>query len=154
MIAAPLVPKLQRGRKPGSQRVSGHRAGRRVKIVAHRSEMGTGCRTGLPMIVADELEADWARVQVIQALGDPKYGSQDTDGSLLRARFLRYAAHAGATARTMLENAAATQMGRTRRNATARITSWYTPNPAASSLMANWCRWSPPPRRRKRAPSA
>ena len=30
-----------------------------VMIVAHRSEMGTGCRTGLPMIVADELEADW-----------------------------------------------------------------------------------------------
>jgi isoquinoline 1-oxidoreductase beta subunit len=47
-----------------------------VKIVAHRSEMGTGCRTGLPMIVADELEADWARVQVVQALGDVKYGSQ------------------------------------------------------------------------------
>ena len=40
-----------------------------VKIVAHRSEMGTGARTCLPMIVADELEADWGRVSIVQALG-------------------------------------------------------------------------------------
>ena len=83
-----------------------------VKIVAHRSEMGTGCRTGLPMIVADELEADWARVQVIQALGDAKYGSQDTDGSCSVRDFYDPLRTAGATARTMLENAAAGQVGR------------------------------------------
>src|SRR4051794_9708628 len=41
-----------------------------VLIVAHRSEMGTGARTCLPMIVADELEADWSRVKIIQAIGD------------------------------------------------------------------------------------
>src|SRR5262249_3482809 len=52
-----------------------------VFVVAHRSEMGTGIRTGLPMIVADELDADWAMVKVEQALGDVKYGSQKTDGS-------------------------------------------------------------------------
>src|SRR5437762_13562212 len=46
-----------------------------VIVVAHRSEMGTGIRTGLPMIVADELDADWARVRVEQAIGDAKYGS-------------------------------------------------------------------------------
>src|SRR5262245_26507929 len=51
-----------------------------VLIVAHRSEMGTGARTCLPMIVADELEADWNRVKIIQAIGDVKYGSQNTDG--------------------------------------------------------------------------
>src|SRR3712207_6294172 len=51
-----------------------------VSIVAHRSEMGTGSRTSLPMIVADELEADWSRVRVVQAPGDePRYGNQDTD---------------------------------------------------------------------------
>ena len=52
-----------------------------VFIVTHRSEMGTGIRTGLPLIVADELEADWKRVKVEQALGDAKYGNQNTDGS-------------------------------------------------------------------------
>ena len=53
-----------------------------VTIVAHRSEMGTGARTSLPMVIADEMEADWARVKIVQAPGDePKYGNQDTDGS-------------------------------------------------------------------------
>src|SRR6185369_10834563 len=52
-----------------------------VIIVAHRSEMGTGIRTALPMVAADELDADWQRVRVEQALGDPKYGDQNTDGS-------------------------------------------------------------------------
>src|SRR5215470_10964211 len=45
-----------------------------VYIVAHRSEMGTTTRTSLPMIAADELDADWARVKIEQAIGDPKYG--------------------------------------------------------------------------------
>ena len=40
-----------------------------VSIVCHRSEMGQGVRTGMPMIVADELEADWKRVRVVQATG-------------------------------------------------------------------------------------
>src|SRR3974390_3233779 len=52
-----------------------------VYIVCHRVEMGSGNRTGLPRIVADELDADWGRVKVVQATGDAKYGDQDTDGS-------------------------------------------------------------------------
>src|SRR4030095_1602729 len=47
-----------------------------VSIVCHRSEMGQGVRTGMPMIVADELEADWKRVRVVQAPGDEeRYGN-------------------------------------------------------------------------------
>jgi len=45
-------------------------------IIAHRSEMGNGVRTSLPRIVADELDADWARVKVVQAIGDEKYGDR------------------------------------------------------------------------------
>ena len=52
-----------------------------VYVVCHRAEMGSGNRTGLPRIVAEELDADWARVKVVQAPGDAKYGDQDTDGS-------------------------------------------------------------------------
>jgi len=52
-----------------------------VYLVAHRSEMGTSSRTSVPLILADELDADWKRVKLEQAIGDPKYGDQDTDGS-------------------------------------------------------------------------
>jgi isoquinoline 1-oxidoreductase beta subunit len=82
-----------------------------VKIIAHRSEMGTGARTCLPMIVADELEADWARVTIVQALGDVKYGSQNTDGSCSVRDFYDAMRVAGAGARTMLEQAAAGKWG-------------------------------------------
>lgn len=79
-----------------------------VTIVAHRSEMGQGVRTSLPMAVADEMEADWARVHVTQAPGDEKtYGDQNTDGSQSVRHFLRPMREIGATARTMLERAAA-----------------------------------------------
>src|SRR6266851_6072918 len=76
-------------------------------IVAHRSEMGNGVRTALPRIVADELDADWARVKVVQATGDEKYGDQDTDGSHSVVSFFVPLREAGATARLMLVRAAA-----------------------------------------------
>lgn len=78
-----------------------------VIIVVHRSEMGTGIRTTLPMVLADELEADWKRVRIEQAIGDRKYGSQNTDGSESIVRFYDPFRQAGATARAMLESAAA-----------------------------------------------
>ena len=79
-----------------------------VSIVCHRSEMGQGVRTGMPMIVADELEADWKRVRVVQATGDEKrFGNQDTDGSRSTRHFFEPMRRCGAAARTMLENAAA-----------------------------------------------
>jgi isoquinoline 1-oxidoreductase subunit beta len=78
-----------------------------VYIVCHRSEMGSGNRTGLPRIVADELDADWNRVKVVQATGDAKYGDQDTDGSHSVVSFFTPLREAGASARLMLVRAAA-----------------------------------------------
>lgn len=53
-----------------------------VTVICNRSEMGQGVRTSLTMVVADELEADWALVKVAQAPGDEaRFGNQDTDGS-------------------------------------------------------------------------
>ncbi len=83
-----------------------------VTIVCHRSEMGQGVRTGMPMIVADELEADWKRVRVMQAPGDEKrFGNQDTDGSRSTRHFFDPMRRCGAAARTMLEAAAAARWG-------------------------------------------
>jgi isoquinoline 1-oxidoreductase subunit beta len=79
-----------------------------VTITCHRSEMGQGIRTTMPMIIADELEADWARVRVEQGDGDePRFGSQNTDGSTSIRDFLARYREAGATARALLEAAAA-----------------------------------------------
>ena len=79
-----------------------------VTIIAHRSEMGTGVRTSLPLVVAEELEANWSRVRVQQADGDEvKYGNQDTDGSRSTRHYLMPMRQIGACARTMLESAAA-----------------------------------------------
>ena len=83
-----------------------------VTIVAHRSEMGTGIRTSLPMIVADELGADWSLVKIVQAEGDEeKYGNQNTDGSFSVRMFYEPMKKAGATARHMLVQAAAKEWG-------------------------------------------
>ena len=74
--------------------------------------MGTGIRTSLPMIVADEMEADWSRVHVKQAHGDEvKFGNQDTDGSRSTRHYLIPMRQIGASARTMLEAAAAKRWG-------------------------------------------
>lgn len=82
-----------------------------VYIIAHRSEMGSGSRTGVPRILADELDADWARVKIVQATGDEKYGDQDTDGSHSVRSFFDIFRQSGATARLMLVRAAAAQWG-------------------------------------------
>ncbi len=80
-------------------------------IIAHRSEMGSGSRTAVPRILADELDADWSRVKLVQATGDEKYGDQDTDGSHSVRSFFDIFREAGATARLMLVRAAAAQWG-------------------------------------------
>jgi isoquinoline 1-oxidoreductase subunit beta len=82
-----------------------------VWIVAHRSEMGTTSRTTLPLVVADELDADWKRVKIEQAIGDKRYGDQNTDGSHSIRSYYDAMREAGATARFMLIQAAAREWG-------------------------------------------
>ncbi len=82
-----------------------------VRVYVHRAEMGQGSRTGLTQIVADELEADWDRLRVMPAYGDTKFGSQNTDGSSSIRLFYDAFRTAGATARAMLEQAAAAHWG-------------------------------------------
>ncbi len=83
-----------------------------VTFICHRSEMGQGVRTSLPMIVADELDADWSRVKVAQAPGDEeRYGNQDTDGSRSIRHHFMAMRRIGAAMRMMLEEAAAAQWG-------------------------------------------
>src|SRR5260370_29478251 len=80
--------------------------------------MGQGIRTALPMALADELEADWSKVRIEQATGNEALyqtgiayidasGTQNTDGSRSLRHYLRPVREAGATARAMLEAAAA-----------------------------------------------
>jgi len=84
-----------------------------VTIIAARAEMGTGAaRTSLPMMIADELDADWHRVKVTQSPGnEEKYGNQDTDGSRSTRHFIQPMRQIGASVRHMLEAAAAKHWG-------------------------------------------
>lgn len=79
----------------------------KVTLVCHRSEMGQGIRTSVPQIIAEELEADWKLVEVIQAKADAKYGSQGTAGSASIRNHFTSIRQIGAVARDMLEQAAA-----------------------------------------------
>ena len=53
----------------------------KITIVVARSEMGQGVRTSLPMILAEELEADWKQIAIEQAGASTLYGDQTTGGS-------------------------------------------------------------------------
>jgi len=78
-----------------------------VTIWTGRSEMGQGVKTAMPMIVAEELDADWTRVQVAQGDADPAYGDQFTVGSRSVRSGFEPLRQAGAAAREMLIGAAA-----------------------------------------------
>ncbi|MDA9951076.1 xanthine dehydrogenase family protein molybdopterin-binding subunit [Oligoflexaceae bacterium] len=78
-----------------------------VEMTCHRSEMGQGVRTSLPMILAEEMGADFSKIVIKQALGDSRYGDQNTDGSTSVRVHWEILREAGATARDMLILAAA-----------------------------------------------
>ncbi|WP_044561603.1 xanthine dehydrogenase family protein molybdopterin-binding subunit [Azospirillum sp. B4] len=83
-----------------------------VTLLCHRAEMGQGVRTSWAMVIADEMDADWAKVTVDQALGDEaRYGNQNTDGSRSMRHHFQALRRIGAAARQMLAQAAATQWG-------------------------------------------
>ena len=80
-----------------------------VEITCHRSEMGQQIRTALAQIVADEMEASWDKVVVIQGKGDPKYGDQNTDGSRSIRYNMQRLREMGASVRHLMQQAAATR---------------------------------------------
>lgn len=82
-----------------------------MTMVCHRSEMGQGVRSSLPVLIADELGADMARVTVTQGDGDKAYGDQNTDGSSSVRKIFTELRYVGATARTMLVTVAARRWG-------------------------------------------
>ncbi|TRX39285.1 xanthine dehydrogenase family protein molybdopterin-binding subunit [Flavobacterium restrictum] len=76
-------------------------------LIASRSEMGNGVRTSLTSVIADEMEADWNQVSVKQAVGDAKYGDQNTDGSRSILYLYETMRKMGAMTKAMLITAAA-----------------------------------------------
>jgi isoquinoline 1-oxidoreductase subunit beta len=83
----------------------------KVTIVCARSEMGQGVRTALPMILAEELEADWKQIEIEQAGASTLYGDQGTGGSASVKTTWDPMRKAGAAAREMLLSAAALTWG-------------------------------------------
>lgn len=78
-----------------------------IRLWVARSEMGQGVRTSMAMILAEELDADWSRVKVVQADLDSKYGDMTTCCSLSVSTQWDPLRKAGAAARDMLLTAAA-----------------------------------------------
>jgi len=78
-----------------------------VTLTIGKSEMGQGVRTSLAMILADELEADWSRIKLVQASPGPDFKRLGTGGSFSLAGSWKTLRQAGAAAREMLTTAAA-----------------------------------------------
>ncbi len=83
----------------------------KITIIVARSEMGQGVRTSLPMILAEELEADWKQISIEQAGASTLYGDQTTGGSASVRTTWDPMRKAGAAAREMLISAAALEWG-------------------------------------------
>ncbi len=87
-----------------------------ITIVINKSEMGQGVYTSLPMLIAEELEADWSRISVVSApvaavYNRPGMGMQMTGGSTSIATSWEQLRRVGASGRIMLIRAAAGQWG-------------------------------------------
>jgi isoquinoline 1-oxidoreductase beta subunit len=87
-----------------------------VTIIVDKSDMGQGVLTSMPMLIAEELEADWSQIRVEQAPAGPEYVNpvtkrQITGGSRSVRNSWEHFRKAGAAAREMLIEAAATEWG-------------------------------------------
>ena len=115
-----------------------------VTVTINRLEFGQGVQTGLPMILAEELDADWSLVRSGNGSSDPAYldplfGIHLTGGSnSIKNSFTQYR-ELGARARAMLLSAAAARWNVTRPAcAPGPAPSWA--RQAARPAMANWPR--------------
>ena len=116
VAAAPVLrPRVMAGRMPTRALAPGAfveiSPDETVTVWVSKSDMGQGVRTALPMILADELGADWSRVRVVQADADPRFGQMGTGGSTSVATLWEPLRTAGAQAREMLIAAAAERLG-------------------------------------------
>ena len=81
----------------------------RMRIMASNPEVGQGIRTSLPMVICEELDADWAAVEIVPTLADAKiYGRQVAGGSQAMPTQYEPMRRVGAAARGMILQAAAT----------------------------------------------
>ena len=83
----------------------------KITVMVARSEIGQGVRTSLPMILAEELEADWKQIEIEQAGASTLFGDQSTGGSASIKTTWDPMRKAGAAAREMLISAAALEWG-------------------------------------------
>ncbi len=83
----------------------------RVRITVPKVEMGQGVRTALPMVLAEEMDLDWSRIDVVNATPGPDFKSMGTGGSTSVSTTWTTLRQAGAAAREMLKAAAAAQWG-------------------------------------------
>jgi isoquinoline 1-oxidoreductase beta subunit len=82
-----------------------------VTLYLAKAEMGQGVFTAMPMLIAEELEADWKAIRVVQADAHPRYGTMVTGGSSSVRRSFTPLREAGAAARELLVAAAARRWG-------------------------------------------
>ena len=84
----------------------------RIRIMASNPEVGQGIRTSLPMVIAEELDADWAAVEIVPTIADSKtYGRQVAGGSMAMTTQYENMRRVGAGARAMIVQAAAAAWG-------------------------------------------